>query len=66
MSVEIRNAQGEAQPGFTFGDCDEVSTDSVTRVVTWKGNAAIRKLAGKPVRLCVRVRNANLFAIQFQ
>lgn len=66
VSAEIRDERGEPHPGFTFGDCDEIRSDAVSRVVKWKGNADIGKLAGQPVRVCLRIRNADLYAIQFR
>jgi len=34
-------------------------------VVTSTGNANVSSLAGKPVRIHVRMRNAKLYAFQF-
>jgi hypothetical protein len=33
--------------------------------VSWKGNTDVAPLAGKPVRLHIRMRAARLYAFQF-
>ena len=51
--------------GHTLGECDPIVCNATSRVVTWKGNADVSGLAGKPVRMHVRMRNARLYAFQF-
>ena len=45
--------------------CDRIVCNSIQRAVTWKGSADVSSLAGKPVRMHVRMRNAKLYAFQF-
>lgn len=64
--VELLNAEGEAITGFTRRDCDTITGDAVSRVVTWQGKADLSKLAGRPVKLRIRLRKAKLYAFGFE
>ncbi|OHB77495.1 MAG: hypothetical protein A2W31_12170 [Planctomycetes bacterium RBG_16_64_10] len=63
--VEIQDAAGKPIPGFTLAECSELSTDDLARVVSWKNGADVSSLAGKPIRLRFRLKDADLFALQF-
>jgi hypothetical protein len=63
--VEIQDADGKSIPGYTFADCVELNTDDLSRVVAWKSGSDLSALAGKPVRLRFRLKDADLFALQF-
>ncbi len=65
LRIEITDPSGHPLPGFALVDCDEVFGDSLDRAVTWKGNADVSQLAGKPVRLHVVMSDADLFSFQF-
>jgi len=51
--------------GHSFDDCDEIYGDQIDRIVTWRGGADIAALAGQPIRMQVRLHNADLYALQF-
>ncbi|MCL4193581.1 MAG: hypothetical protein KJZ87_17725, partial [Thermoguttaceae bacterium] len=63
--VEIQDAAGQPVPGFTLAECNELNTDDLARVVTWNNRHDVSSLAGKPVRLRFRLKDADLFALQF-
>lgn len=63
--VELQNSAGEPIPGFTLAECIELNTDDLARVVSWKGGSDLSGLAGKPIRLRFRLKDADLFAFQF-
>ena len=63
--VEIQDESGKAISGFSMGECDAITTDSVRHVVSWKGNSSVARLAGKTVRLRFEMQDARLFAMQF-
>ena len=44
----------------------EVFGDSLERTVTWKGQADLGTLAGKPIRLRLVLRDADLFSLRFK
>ncbi len=64
--VGIAGAAGEAIPGRSIGDCDEILANSCEHTVTWRGKAALGDLAGRPIRLRFEMRSAKLHAFQFQ
>ncbi len=65
VSVEIQDAAGQPIPGFTLAECNELNTDDLARVVTWNNRSDVSSLAGKPIRLRFRLKDADLFALQF-
>ena len=66
VRVELADARGVALPGFAAADCDPLLGNHLARTVTWRGRADLGALAGKPVRLVFRLRNAKLYAFQFR
>ncbi|MCC7499530.1 MAG: hypothetical protein IT160_18260 [Bryobacterales bacterium] len=64
--VELFHADGSPLPGFTLADADQISTNNVRAVASWRGNKDISALAGKPVRLHFKMRAAKLYAFQFR
>ena len=65
ISIEIQDAAGNPIPGFSLQDCIELNTDDLARVVSWKGGSDLSTLAGKPIRLRFRLKDADLYAFQF-
>jgi len=63
--VEILDKAGKPIHGFSFHDADELNGNRVYMTVTWNGNADLSALAGKPIRLHIRMRSAKLYAFQF-
>ena len=63
--VEIQDESGEPAPGFALDDCDVVFGDKIEAQVSWGGSADVSGLRGRPVRLRVRMRDADLFAFRF-
>ncbi len=63
--VEMEDEEGKPIEGYAKEDCDEVVGNYVAKTITWWGNQDVSKLAGKPVRLHILMRNAKLYAFQF-
>ncbi len=62
VSVE----SGEPIEGFGFDDCRPLRADALDGVIGWGGRDRLpAELAGRPVRLHVRLRSARLYAFQF-
>jgi hypothetical protein len=64
--VALVDAEGNPLPGFGFGDCDPISTNSVDYTVTWNGQSDLSALTGTPVGLSFDMQSAKLYAFQFQ
>ncbi|MBI5292101.1 MAG: hypothetical protein HY872_09515 [Chloroflexi bacterium] len=62
----VPQAEGQAVPGLSFADCDPICGDLPAHTVTWRGNADLSALAGKPVSLRFRLRAASLYAFHFE
>lgn len=63
--VEIQDAEGKPIPGFTLADCEEIGGNFIDQQVYWKANSDVSSLAGKPIRLHIRLTRGKLFAFQF-
>ena len=66
IQVEIRNEQGETFDGFQLEDCLLLVGDRIDGVVQWKSGADLSSLAGNPVRLRMRLRDAEIYAFRFR
>lgn len=66
VHVELQNAEGRPLPGYSLADCSEIYGDETARPVAWKGGRDVGALAGKPMRLRLVLRDADLYSLQFQ
>lgn len=66
LRVAICNPDGSAILGYTLDDCDLIYGDSIDRKVTWKNNASVEALIGKPVILRFAMKEADLYSLIFQ
>jgi hypothetical protein len=46
-------------------DAVETVGDELGRIVSWRRGADVASLAGKPIRLLVSLRDADLYALRF-
>lgn len=65
VRVEIQNRDGKPIDGFSLADCPEIFGDSIGRRVTWKNDADLSSLAGKPVRLRFNLKDADVYSFRF-
>ena len=65
VRCEIQDAAGKPLPGFALADCEEIYGDHLERAVSWKGDADLAALAGKPVRLRFVLKDADLCSLRF-
>ncbi len=63
--VELQDAAGQPIPGFALADCWEIIGDTLDYTVRWKGGTDVSSLAGRPVRLRVSLRDADLYSLRF-
>ncbi len=64
--VELQTENGEAIPGFELDACDEIIGDEIARTVTWRGSESLASVAQRPVKLRFKMKDADVYAIQFQ
>ncbi|MDB6168132.1 MAG: hypothetical protein JWM88_996 [Verrucomicrobia bacterium] len=65
VRVELQDADGHPLPGFALADCDELFGDTLDRTVTWHNQGAVESCAGRPVRIRVAMREADLYSLRF-
>ncbi len=65
VQVQIEDLDGRPIPGFAFSDCPEIYGDAIEHTVKWHGGGDVSTLAGKPIRLCLALRDADVYALGF-
>lgn len=65
LRAEIQDEAGQPLPGFTLADCHLQYGDQLDRIVSWKTGADVSQFAGRPVRLCFELKDADLYSIRF-
>ncbi len=66
LKVEFQDADGHPIPGFTLADSDEIFGDTLQRAVTFHDKAEVGSLAGRPVRIRMVMRDADLYSLKFE
>jgi hypothetical protein len=66
VQIELQDADGKPIDGFALADCVELRGDSIEQVVRWNNTASVSKLAGRPVRLRIMLKDADLYSFQFR
>lgn len=66
LNVQIEDEQGRPVPGYTFADAVPFVGDSLSESVAWKSGGDVSGLSGKSVRLRIAMKDAKLFAFQFE
>jgi hypothetical protein len=65
LRVELCDEDGNPLPGFAESDCDPIHADSVRHAVTWKGKSDVSSLAGKAIRVKLRVGDGEVYSFGF-
>jgi hypothetical protein len=65
VRVELQDAAGKPLPGFALGDAAETIGNDLDRVVRWKAGSDVSALAGKPIRLRLVLKDADVYALRF-
>jgi hypothetical protein len=64
IRVEILDADsGQPLDRFTLDNCSPVTTDAVRHAIQWNDGEGINTLPGRPVRLGIDLKSADLYAI---
>jgi hypothetical protein len=64
--VELQDETGSPVPGFTLDDCPEIFGDLTAGDVVWEDDPDLRALAGRPTKMRIRMRDADLYAFRFR
>lgn len=66
LEVELQDAAGQPIDGFGLADCQEQIGNEIDRVVSWNKGSDVSALAGKPVRLRLVLKDADVFSFRFR
>jgi hypothetical protein len=65
VRVELLDASAKPLPGCELNHCPEIYGDEIARGVAWKSGDNVGQWAGRPVRLRLALKDADLFSFQF-
>jgi hypothetical protein len=63
VRVELQGSDGQALSGFGFADSDELFGDTLQRVVTWRNKSDVSAIAGRPIRVHIVMRDADIYSL---
>lgn len=66
VQVELQDDSGRPWPGFSLEDCPPIFGDTVDRGVSWKNGSDVSGISGRPVRLRLVLRDADVYSFQFR
>jgi len=64
IRVEIQDSTGVVHEGFSTENCIEAIGNYIDGKIKWKEHQNIKKLSGKPVKLRILLKDANLYSFQ--
>jgi hypothetical protein len=65
LRFELCEADGTPIEGFSLADSELLFGNEIEHEVSWRGGGDVSALAGRPVRLRVRLENADLYSLRF-
>ncbi|MGE5192293.1 MAG: hypothetical protein ACM3U2_07290 [Deltaproteobacteria bacterium] len=65
VRAELQDAAGKPLAGFSLADAVETIGNDLDRAVHWKSGSDVSALAGKPVRLRLVLKDADVYALRF-
>jgi len=65
IKIEIQDEEGNPISGFTMDDCQEIIGNQISRTVSWEGKTDVGSLSGKPIRLHIFLKDADLYSFKF-
>ena len=65
IKFEIQDQDGNPIPGYTMEDCQPVTGDEISGIVTWTQGNDLKNLNSKTVRLRILMKDADLYSIKF-
>lgn len=66
IRVAVLTADRSPIPDYGLEACDLVYGDTLDRRVSWRGDASVTRLAGRPVVLHFELREADLYSLKFE
>jgi len=66
ITLQFETPGGEPIEGFTLENCQEIVGNEIHRFVSFNDSDNLGALSGKPVRLRIVMKDADLYSLQFQ
>jgi hypothetical protein len=66
IRIALEDENGNVIPGFSADDCDVLIGNEIARTVSWKGNSSVASVSGKPVRMKLYLKDADLYSFRFK
>ncbi len=66
VRIEMQDEQGKPIEGRSLSASTKIFGDEIERVVSWGGDSDVSALAGKPVRLRIAMKEADLYSLRFR
>ena len=66
IRVELQDSVSRPLSGYGLADSDELFGDTLQRVVTWRNKFDVSALAGRPIRVRIAMRDADIYSLRFQ
>ncbi len=64
--VELQDDNGKPLPGFSLSECDELFGNTIDRTVTWNDKSDVSSFLGKPIRIRIKLKHADLYSLKFR
>ncbi len=66
IRFELQDENGAPIPGYSLDDSQLIIGNEISRSVSWKGDADLKSLASRVVRLRIVMKDADLYSIRFK
>lgn len=66
LQIEIQDQAGNPLPGYSLAEAEQMIGDQIEAVARWRGASDLKALEGRPIRLRIRLKDADLYALRFR
>jgi hypothetical protein len=66
VRVELQDPSGNAYPGYALQASELMIGNHIEHVVRWESGTDVSALAGRPVRMRLELKDADVYAFQFR
>lgn len=63
--VELLDENGNKLPGFSKEECQPIIGNEISRTVYWNKSNDLTKLAGKPIKMRIYLKDADIYSFKF-
>lgn len=63
--IELLDEDGNKLPGYSMEECQPIIGNEISRTVYWNKSKDLTKLAGKPVKMRIYLKDADIYSFKF-